>query len=152
YTTFHEHPSPHLCWWTGPLTSRLSRNSTIMSRPRRRRIPMARVSGPARPGSMPSAFRWPSASASSARQLAAGTIVSLRHIPDGEGPRERIGIRRDDDCVVYICWSKRILVLRQELEADGWLRRQLALLGACWCAAGVSAFAPCARATASRFI
>jgi hypothetical protein len=101
---------------------------------------------------MPSAFRWPSASASSARQLAAGTIVSLRHIPDGDGPRERIGIRRDDGCVVYICWSKRILVLRQELEADGWLRRQLALLGACWCAAGVSAFAPCARATASRFI
>jgi hypothetical protein len=85
---------------------------------------------------MPSAFRWPSASASSARQLAAGTIVSLRHIPDGDGPRERIGIRRDDGGVVYICWSKRILVLRQELEADGWLRRQLALLGACWCARG----------------
>ena len=63
-------------------------------------------------------------------QLMPGTIVSLRHIPDGDGPRERIGIRRDDGQVVYIRWSKRVLVLRQESEADGWLRRQLALLGA----------------------
>ena len=62
-------------------------------------------------------------------QLVPGTIVGLRHTPhDGRG--ERIGIRRDDGCVVYIRWSKRVLVLRQESEADGWLRRQLALLGA----------------------
>jgi hypothetical protein len=63
-------------------------------------------------------------------QLVAGTIVSLRHLPDGDGPRERIGIRRDDGQVVYIRWSKRVLVVRQESEADGWLRRQLALLRA----------------------
>jgi hypothetical protein len=44
--------------------------------------------------------------------------------------RERIGILRDDGKVIYIRWSKRVLVLRQESEADGWLRRQLALLGA----------------------
>jgi hypothetical protein len=62
-------------------------------------------------------------------QLVPGTIVSLRHIPDGDGPRERIGIRRDDGHVIYISWSKRVLVLRQESEAEGWLRRQLALLG-----------------------
>src|SRR4029453_9305019 len=23
YTTLHEHPSPHLCWWTSPLTSKV---------------------------------------------------------------------------------------------------------------------------------
>jgi len=64
-------------------------------------------------------------------QLVPGTIVSLRRIPDGDGSRERIGLRRDDGQVVYIRWSKRVVVLRQESEADGWLRRQLALLGAC---------------------
>ena len=71
-------------------------------------------------------------------QLVPGTIVSFRHIPDDAGrrssplipPGERIGIRRDDGHVVYIRWSKRVVVLRQESEADGWLRRQLALLGA----------------------
>ena len=63
-------------------------------------------------------------------QLVPGTSVTLRHIPDGDGPRERIGIRRYDGRVVYIRWSKRVLVLREESEADGWLRRQLALLGA----------------------
>jgi hypothetical protein len=63
-------------------------------------------------------------------QLVPGTVVNLRHIPDGDGPRERIGIRRDDGQVVYIRWSKRVVVLREESEADGWLRRQLALLGA----------------------
>ena len=61
-------------------------------------------------------------------QLVPGTVVSLRRVPDGEWPRERIGIRRDDGQVVYIRWSKRVLVLREESEADGWLRRQLALL------------------------
>jgi hypothetical protein len=63
-------------------------------------------------------------------QLVPGTIVNLRHIPDDDGPRERIGIRRDDGQVIYIRWSKRVVVLRQESEADGWLRRQLGLLGA----------------------
>jgi hypothetical protein len=63
-------------------------------------------------------------------QLVPGTIVSLHHITDGAESRERIGIRRDDGCVVYIRWSKRIVVLRQESEAEGWLRRQLALLRA----------------------
>jgi len=29
-------------------------------------------------------------------QLVPGTIVSVRHIADGDEPRERIGIRRDD--------------------------------------------------------
>jgi len=62
-------------------------------------------------------------------QLVPGTVVSLRRVPDGEWPRERIGIRRDDGQVVYIRWSKRVLVLREESEADGWLRRQLDLLG-----------------------
>jgi hypothetical protein len=63
-------------------------------------------------------------------QLVPGTVVSVARVSDGDWPRERIGIRRDDGCVVYIRWSKRVLVLRQESEADGWLRRQLALLGA----------------------
>jgi hypothetical protein len=35
-------------------------------------------------------------------QLVTGTIVNLRHTPDGDWPRERIGIRRDDVQVVYI--------------------------------------------------
>jgi len=63
-------------------------------------------------------------------QLVPGTVVGLRRVPDGEWPRERIGFRRDDGQVIYIRWSKRVVVLRQESEADGWLRRQLALLGA----------------------
>ena len=63
-------------------------------------------------------------------QLVPGTVVSLRRVPDGDWPRERIGIRRDDGQVVYLRWSKRVLVLRQESEADGWLRRQLAQLDA----------------------
>jgi hypothetical protein len=62
-------------------------------------------------------------------RLVPGTVVSVGCFPDGDWPRERIGIRRDDGKVVYIRWSKRVLVLRQESEADGWLRRQLALLG-----------------------
>jgi hypothetical protein len=41
-------------------------------------------------------------------QLVPGTIVSLRHLQDGEGRGERIGIRRDDGQVVYIRWSKRV--------------------------------------------
>ena len=63
-------------------------------------------------------------------QLVPGTIVSLRRNLDDDEPHERIGIRRDDGQVIYIRCSKRVLVLRQESEADGWLRRQLALLGA----------------------
>jgi len=59
-----------------------------------------------------------------------GTVVSVRYFEDRKWPRERVGIRRDDGQVVYIRWSKRVLVLRQESEADGWLRRQLALLRA----------------------
>jgi hypothetical protein len=55
-------------------------------------------------------------------RLSPGTVVSLRHVPDGEGPRERIGIRRNHGQVVYIRWSKRVVVLRQESEAEGWLR------------------------------
>jgi hypothetical protein len=39
-------------------------------------------------------------------QLVPGTIVSLRHAPHSGGPRERIGIRRDDGEVVYMRWSK----------------------------------------------
>ena len=63
-------------------------------------------------------------------QLVPGTIVGLQHVSDGDGPGERIGIRRDDGgSVVYIRWSKRVVVLRQESEAEGWLRRQLAQLG-----------------------
>ena len=63
-------------------------------------------------------------------QLVPGTIVSVRHIADGDEPRERIGIRRDDGRVIYIGGSKRVLVLRPESEAEAWLRRQLALLSA----------------------
>jgi hypothetical protein len=61
-------------------------------------------------------------------QLVPGTIVSLRRNLDDDEPHERIGIRRDDGLVVYIRWSKRVVVLRQESEAEGWLRRQLAQL------------------------
>ena len=67
-------------------------------------------------------------------QLVPGIIVSLDHGRDGgdDGPRERIGICRDDGGVVYIRWAKRVVVLRQESEAESWLRRQLALLGEPW--------------------
>jgi hypothetical protein len=64
-------------------------------------------------------------------RLVPGTIVSLDHVRDDEDDkrRERIGIRRDDGAVVYIRWSQRVVVLRQESEAESWLRRQLAQLG-----------------------
>jgi len=62
--------------------------------------------------------------------LLPGTIISVRQIADGDESRERIGIRRDDGRVIYIGWSKRVLVLRPESEAEAWLRRQLALLAA----------------------
>ena len=64
-------------------------------------------------------------------QLVPGVIVKLNHVRDGDddGPRERIGICRDVGGVVYIGWSKRVIVLRQESEAESWLRRQLAQLG-----------------------
>jgi hypothetical protein len=64
-------------------------------------------------------------------QLVPGTIVSLDHVRDDEDDRrrQRIGIRRDDGGIIYIRWSKRVVVLRQESEAEGWLRRQLAQLG-----------------------
>ena len=66
-------------------------------------------------------------------RLTPGTVVWLRRLPvhDRVGHRpERIGIRRDDGQHITLTWSKRVLVLRQESEADGWLRRQLAALGA----------------------
>ena len=63
-------------------------------------------------------------------QLVPGTVVSLRRNLDDDEPQERIGIRREDGLVVYIRWSKRVVVLRQESEAEGWLRRQLAQLRA----------------------
>jgi hypothetical protein len=63
-------------------------------------------------------------------QLMPGMIVSVHQIADGDEPRDRIGIRRDDGRVIYIGWSKRVLVLRPESEAEAWLRRQLALLTA----------------------
>jgi hypothetical protein len=61
--------------------------------------------------------------------LQPGTIVRVRRLLHSPRP-ERIDIRRDDGKVITICWTKRLVVLRQESEADGWLRRQLALLGA----------------------
>jgi hypothetical protein len=64
-------------------------------------------------------------------RLTPGMVVRLRHLLQGGGRRsERIDIRRDDGRVVTISWARRIVVLRQESEADGWLRRQLASLGA----------------------
>ena len=63
-------------------------------------------------------------------QLVPGTIVSVRQIVNDDKVRDRIGIRRDDGRVIYIGWSKRVLVLRPESEAEAWLRRQLALLTA----------------------
>jgi hypothetical protein len=63
-------------------------------------------------------------------RLVPGTIVSVRQIADGDEPRERIGIRRDGGRMIYVGWSKRVLVLRPESEAEAWLRRQLALLTA----------------------
>ena len=41
---------------------------------------------------------------------------------------ERIAIRREDGRRVTIGWSKRVVVLREEGEAEGWLRRRLAEL------------------------
>ena len=61
--------------------------------------------------------------------LVPGKIVSVRQTADDDAPRDRIGIRRDDGRVIYIGWSKRVLVL-PESEAEAWLRRQLALLTA----------------------
>jgi hypothetical protein len=63
-------------------------------------------------------------------RLEPGTVVGLARVLRAGSIHDRIGIRRDDGRVVYIGLSKRVLVLRQESEADGWLRRQLALLGA----------------------
>ena len=65
-------------------------------------------------------------------RLVPGTIVSLDHVRDGDddGRGERIGIRRDEGGVIYIGWSKRVVVRRHESEAEAWLRRQLAQLGA----------------------
>jgi hypothetical protein len=64
-------------------------------------------------------------------RLTPGTVVRLRRLMNGEGRRpERIDIRRDYGRVVTISWAQRLVVLRQESEADGWLRRQLASLGA----------------------
>lgn len=58
--------------------------------------------------------------------LQPGTIIRLerRH-----HPRDHVVIRRDDGKSVVIGWARRIVVLRQEDDADGWLRRQLASLG-----------------------
>jgi hypothetical protein len=58
-------------------------------------------------------------------QLKPGTIVRVRRMIRGRYP-ERVDIRRDDRRIITLGWSKRVLVLRQESEADGWLRRQLA--------------------------
>jgi hypothetical protein len=62
--------------------------------------------------------------------LQSGTVVRVRRLLRGGRRPERIDIRRDDGKVITICWTKRLVVLRQESEADAWLRRQLALLGA----------------------
>lgn len=63
-------------------------------------------------------------------QLKPGTVLRLRRLLHGGRRPERIDIRRDDGRVVTISWAQRLVVLSQESEADGWLRRQLALLGA----------------------
>ncbi len=63
-------------------------------------------------------------------RLTPGTVVRLRRLLHGGHRLERIDIRRDDGRVVTISWAQRLLVLRQESEGDGWLRRQLASLGA----------------------
>jgi hypothetical protein len=60
--------------------------------------------------------------------LTPGVIVRAYRSPRGGG--ERITVRRDDGKTVTITWSRRIVVLRQESEADSWLRTQLASLGA----------------------
>ena len=63
--------------------------------------------------------------------LTPGTITRVSVVEKGEGVVvQRIVIQRMDGRRITIGSSKRILVLRQESEADGWLRRQLALLGA----------------------
>ena len=63
--------------------------------------------------------------------LTPGTITRVSVVEKAEGVvAQRITIQRTDGRRVTIGWSKRVLVLRQESEADGWLRRQLALLGA----------------------
>jgi hypothetical protein len=62
--------------------------------------------------------------------LTPGTITRVSVIEKADGVVQRITIQRTDGRRVTIGWSKRVLVLRQESEADGWLRRQLALLGA----------------------
>jgi len=58
-------------------------------------------------------------------ELKPGTVVRVRRMIRGRHP-EHVDIRRDDGRVITLSWSKRVLVLRQESEADGWLRRQLA--------------------------
>jgi hypothetical protein len=62
--------------------------------------------------------------------LTPGTITRVAVAQKAHRVAERITIQRMDGRRVTIGWSKRVLVLRQESEADGWLRRQLALLGA----------------------
>ncbi len=63
-------------------------------------------------------------------RLTPGTIVRLRRLLHSGRRPERIDIRRDDGRVVTISWAQRVVVLRQESEADGWLRRQLATVTA----------------------
>lgn len=63
-------------------------------------------------------------------RLQPGTVVRLRRLLHGGWRPERIDIRRDDGRIITISWAQRLVVLSQESEADGWLRRQLATLGA----------------------
>jgi hypothetical protein len=61
--------------------------------------------------------------------LQPGTIIRVEHRHHPFVPRDHVVIRRDDGKSVVIGWARRIVVLRQEDDADGWLRRQLASLG-----------------------
>ena len=79
---------------------------------------------------------YSTAGACSTGELRSGTIVRswIASASDSESADyrkqlpERIAIRRDDGRQIILHWSKRIVVMRQEDEADGWLRRQLASL------------------------
>jgi hypothetical protein len=61
--------------------------------------------------------------------LQPGTIIRVGRRPHPFGPRDHVVIRRDDGKTIVIGWARRIVVMQQEDNADGWLRRQLATLG-----------------------
>jgi hypothetical protein len=61
--------------------------------------------------------------------LQPGTIIRVGRRPHPSWRGDHVVIRRDDGKTIVIGWARRIVVIQQEDDVDGWLRRQLATLG-----------------------